>query len=1011
MSIELITAPPAGGKTTACIQRIQDLQKVHMLANIWVVVPDRLQAAAFRRRLACSGGALGTFVGTFGDLYRKILESTGDYIPIASPALVYRLIQDTVDDAVQTGELQHYAPLQSFPGFIQALQEIFGELKRSLVDPDDLRAYCQARTLAHQELAQLYIRYQNQLRALQWADPEGVNWLATAALEKNPQALSSIQLLVVDGFDSFSGAQSQILKLLEDHVAQLVITFPGQIGSSRPAHRRFMDDFEQLTSNFHAVITQLTEPPQLPPEIGHIEKWIFELDSSQMPASRPILLEARSPADEAREALRWIKSLVVRHQLGLTDCMIFTPNSSLYDPFLRASAEEFGIPLRFTRAESLEYSPAITSMLNLLNLPARNFNTRLLMNVLHSPYFNLRLPAETIARLELICRFAQIVEGREQWQETWQRLIGAGEREGNDLDDERKLPGLPHGAEAEMLQQVMDDFFDRVTPPLGSRSQIEWISWLEDLLDHFEFYNRASSERDQAVCDVFRETLRALVMSEMVAGERRGDYLQFLSDLQGTLLRAGVRENVPSGVPALLVGNISEARGLRCRALALLGLSEGIYPAVERPDPFLDEDLRRALNLEPRLQREQAGLFYQAVTRSDEFLLLTRPYLSDGGEWWEESPFWKAVQQLFDSNAVRAVRQDAPLPLADAASPQELLFFQAQRSSSPPADIIFSERWRFLKHAQRVLKTRRAKQPHGGHDGDAEPLIPMLLERYHPAHIWSCSRLESYATCPYMFFISTALKLEPSSQPQFGLDAAQLGSLLHQILELTYRRADRPNDPESVLTALDVVSEEVFACAPTQFGFRPSPLWDYEKAQLYEKLRFTVQALAEDGGWMPIAYELKFGIDGEPPLEIKFDDTRILIHGVIDRVDQNTRRKLRVIDYKSGGSHLDSKDLIAGRRLQLPIYALAVRDALQVGTPVEGFYWKILAAEASSLKLAKFKVGEAQGIEAAFSVAREQVRQTVGGIHAACFTPAPPAGGCPPYCSGALWCWHYEAGW
>ena len=44
------------------------------------------------------------------------------------------------------------------------------------------------------------------------------------------------------------------------------------------------------------------------------------------------------------------------------------------------------------------------------------------------------------------------------------------------------------------------------------------------------------------------------------------------------------------------------------------------------------------LNLEPRLGREQAGLFYQAVTRADNFLLLTRPTLAGDGERWEGFP-------------------------------------------------------------------------------------------------------------------------------------------------------------------------------------------------------------------------------------------------------------------------------------------------------------------------------------------------------------------------------------
>src|SRR6185503_6334985 len=101
--------------------------------------------------------------------------------------------------------------------------------------------------------------------------------------------------------------------------------------------------------------------------------------------------------------------------------------------------------------------------------------------------------------------------------------------------------------------------------------------------------------------------------------------------------------------------------------------AEGVFPEVERPDPFLSEDLRVALGLDSRLAREQASLFYQAVTRTDLHLLITRPYLSDDGENWEASPFWNEVLNLFDEAAMQRIRLDDPRSLTDAASSQELL--------------------------------------------------------------------------------------------------------------------------------------------------------------------------------------------------------------------------------------------------------------------------------------------------------------------------------------------------
>jgi RecB family exonuclease len=185
-----------------------------------------------------------------------------------------------------------------------------------------------------------------------------------------------------------------------------------------------------------------------------------------------------------------------------------------------------------------------------------------------------------------------------------------------------------------------------------------------------------------------------------------------------------------------------------------------------------------------------------------------------------------------------------------------------------------------------------------------------------------------------------------------------------------------------------------------------------EKEQLLESLVETVRGITElRDGWEPIAFEQVFGLEGEPPLELKIDGRKVRLHGVIDRVDRDERGQLRVLDYKTGSSGLNPRDLIDGRRLQLPLYALAARDALGIGEPVEGLYWAILAGNPGGLRLSRFKheIGERVylGPAGAYQLAREYVAQTLAGVRTGAFRPAPPRGGCPSYCPAAAWCWRY----
>src|SRR4029079_19694169 len=98
------------------------------------------------------------------------------------------------------------------------------------------------------------------------------------------------------------------------------------------------------------------------------------------------------------------------------------------------------------------------------------------------------------------------------------------------------------------------------------------------------------------------------------------------------------------------------------RSAASGGVSEGVLPELEREDPFLNEAIRADLGLEPRLGREQRGLFYQAITRADEYLLLTRPFLADDADRGEASPYWDAVAALV-AEPPALIHPDTPRPI------------------------------------------------------------------------------------------------------------------------------------------------------------------------------------------------------------------------------------------------------------------------------------------------------------------------------------------------------------
>jgi hypothetical protein len=276
--------------------------------------------------------------------------------------------------------------------------------------------------------------------------------------------------------------------------------------------------------------------------------------------------------------------------------------------------------------------------------------------------------------------------------------------------------------------------------------------------------------------------------------------------------------------------------------------------------------------------------------------------------------------------------------------------------------------------------------------------------------------LETYGACPFRFFIESALRLEERKPPEIGYDAAQLGNMLHSILELVYKQAGWTASLEELQALLRPIGQEVFTSAPQKFGFRPTPLWEVNQAEMLETLARGLEELAAlSEGYRPAHFELKFGSGPTPPLAVDTDCGPVTLRGMIDRVDIDDTGNIRVIDYKTGSSGFAPKDLIEGKRLQLPLYALACSNAAGLGLPADGFYWSILAAKASQLRLANFKHiskdGEIfAGAPGAMDLCISHIGHHVDGIRKGQFGPQPAADGCPEYCVARLFCWRYRRG-
>jgi RecB family exonuclease len=298
------------------------------------------------------------------------------------------------------------------------------------------------------------------------------------------------------------------------------------------------------------------------------------------------------------------------------------------------------------------------------------------------------------------------------------------------------------------------------------------------------------------------------------------------------------------------------------------------------------------------------------------------------------------------------------------------------------------------------------------HDGELERWGATFAARFGPQHTWSASRLESYRACPYFFYVSSVLRLEPRAAPAEGLDARQLGNLYHRLMEGVYQAVDDPADLAQLLDALPRVAEPLLDAAPRQEGFRETAWWAQTRREIVEDVRDSLRALHQlRGEYAPAHYERAFGLKGEPALVVHDPNgaDTLRLRGFIDRVDVAPDGRVRIIDYKTGGPWgFSARAFEEGKKLQLALYACAA-ESLGLGQVADGYYWHVRHSawhleHADSTAWFSLAKGDPQ---AAISRALDYSWQAVRSVRAGRFVPVAPKDGCPEYCPAAAFCWHY----
>ncbi|MBR6872148.1 MAG: PD-(D/E)XK nuclease family protein [Ruminococcus sp.] len=200
--------------------------------------------------------------------------------------------------------------------------------------------------------------------------------------------------------------------------------------------------------------------------------------------------------------------------------------------------------------------------------------------------------------------------------------------------------------------------------------------------------------------------------------------------------------------------------------------------------------------------------------------------------------------------------------------------------------------------------------------------------------------INTFYTCPFSYFFKNGLRLrEPHP---FTFDSAVQGNYLHRTLEyLMSKKTDGKTEYDKTFVFLtDEQLKEKISIAFNKYeseelggSYGKTPSFAAERGKYEEEVFHIVKLVQEEfskSQFEPLYFEYKLGLDDSgTTLDLKLsDELTVRITGSIDRADVFTdeqgRKFLRIVDYKTGKTTFDLEKLYHGLNLQLLTYLLAM---------------------------------------------------------------------------------------
>ncbi|WP_250673497.1 helicase-exonuclease AddAB subunit AddB [Paraclostridium ghonii] len=995
MSLRFIFGRGGSGKTTYCLEEISKQVNDDGTAPIILIVPEQYTFESEKRlsNYLKKDPYLRARVLSFKTLSNIVFSQVGGLTDININAsgrsmMIYKALEGVSND------LEIFAKAASQPGFIGTIADMISELKQYSITYESLENIAgevQSETLKLklQDISKIYANYEKILHE-NYIDSQDL--LVSLADKIESCSYFDDAIIYIDEFTGFTPNQYKVIKSLLYKASQVNISLTLDNNLVKSYNKTDVFSRTKFTEEKLRKL-YLEAGVSIKPEISlnstkikrfegnkeleHLERnyYLYPYKTYEQETESISIKEFSNLYSEVEQIAKEIIFLVRDKKARYRDITVVTRDLNRYDFLVQSIFNEYDIPNFIDSKKEAKSNPIIVLIIASLEMKNRSYNYETMFRYLKSGLLGISI--EDISLIENYV-LANGIKGKKWFEEKWNYRVY------------HKLNEDENEYEIDIINRVNEIKDIIIKPIINLQKKLEGKNKAKDICKYiYEFLLDINIPNTiQIMIDDFKDKNEIDLANQYAqVWEIVVDILDQIVEIMGEdvisldkfikVISIGFDEyelaTVPPSLDQVLVSSVDRMKNPNTKHLYLMGTTDGIFPLISKDGGILNDSDRKNLgdnrvevDIDSKTKTfEEQFLVYRALTSTKCSLTVTYPISDHEGKTLRPSIIVSRLKKIFPNIKNQSYLNDTKYYSSEeivenittkAPTFNELIKsikeFEEEKSINP----VWLDVYKYF--IQNEEYHRRSKNIVEGlnYTNQVKQVESEKIRALYDNRLFSVSRLEKYAQCPFAYFIQYGLKAK--ERKEFEFTPPDFGTFVHNILDKFSKQLSKDNlDWREITNAyivekVTLIVEELISKIPG-YILKSSKRYEYLSYRLRNMLISAISIISDQikkGSFDPTDYEVEFGVKGKyPPIKIILENgEEINLIGQIDRIDSfsdGEEKYIRIVDYKSGNKDISLTDVYHGLQLQLLVYLDAILESAKYTdgdiNPAAILYFKI----------------------------------------------------------------------